>query len=274
MAEPVVDSGTRGGRFRVRAALLVWLAWLMSTLFGMHWAGDGSKKPLVDTVTHGLAWNLVMAVSVLAIATFAWRWRDLKFAAPSAPGWIRLLWFPVLYLLFFALLAAVLGLPPAGKLGFVLVNTLLVGLSEEWAFRGVLFQGLRSRLSVWPALVVTTLMFGGVHVLNVITTGNLGEAVVQAVAAAMSGTVMIALLLRTGSLWVPIAYHALWDFGTFVVSAGSTDGGAAAADITQGMRWVIPMLLVLPNFLYAAFLLRKVRNEPALAAAPAADYVA
>lgn len=262
MAEPAVDSASRDGGFRVRVALLVWVAWLMLTLFGMHWAGDGSKKPLVDTVTHGVAWNLVMAIAALAIATFVWRWRDLKFTAPRQPGWIRLLWFPVLYLLFFAVLAAVLGLPPAGKLGFVLVNTLLVGLSEEWAFRGVLFQGLRSRLSVWPALIATTLMFGGVHVLNVITTGNLGEAVVQAVAAAMSGTVMIALLLRTGSLWVPIAYHALWDFGTFVVSAGSTDGGAAPADITQGMRWAIPILLVLPNFLYAVFLLRKVRNEP------------
>lgn len=250
-------------------ALATWLAWLLATIYGMRWASDGSKKPLVDGVTHGVAWNLVMAIAVLAIATFAWRWRDLKFVAPSQPGWPRLLWFPVLYLLFFALLAGLLGLPPAGKLGFVLVNTLLVGLSEEWAFRGVLFQGLRSRLSVWPALLATTLVFGGVHVLNVVTTGNLGEAVVQAVAAAMSGTVMIALLLRTGSLWVPIAYHALWDFGTFVVSAAPTDGGAAPADITQGMRWAIPMLLVLPNFLYAVFLLRKVRNDPATTRAAA-----
>ena len=123
--------------------------------------------------------------------------------------------------MFFALLPAVLGLPPAGTLLFIALNTALIGLSEEWMFRGVLFQGLRSRLAMWPAILLTSLLFGAVHVLNVITTGQLLEAVVQSVAAFMSGMVLLALLIRTGSIWVPIAYHALWDFGTFVTSATS-----------------------------------------------------
>jgi membrane protease YdiL (CAAX protease family) len=52
----------------------------------------------------------------------------------------------------------------------------LAELSEEWMFRGVLFQGLRSRLALWPATLLTSALFGAGHVMNVVTTGQLGEA--------------------------------------------------------------------------------------------------
>jgi membrane protease YdiL (CAAX protease family) len=154
--------------------------------------------------------------------------------------------------------------PPASTLLFVIMNTMLVGLSEEWMFRGVLFQGLRSRLALWPAILLTSALFGAVHVVNVVTTGQLGEAIAQAAAAFMSGMVLIALLIRTGSIWVPIVYHALWDFGTFVISAGGAANGPPI-DVAQGWNWTIPMLMVLPNFLFALFLLRGVRNDTRLA---------
>jgi hypothetical protein len=58
----------------------------------------------------------------------------------------------------------------------------------------------------------------------------------------MSGMVMIALLIRTGSA-----------------------ASGPPIDITQGRNWTIPMLMVLPNFLYALYLLRGVRNDTRLA---------
>jgi len=248
---------------RIPIALLTYVGWTLLTLFGMRWASDGSKKPLIETVTHGISWNLAMAVGLLALVTLAMRWHDLKFVAPRPANSLLILWFPALYLLFFALLPAVLGLPPVGTLLFIALNTALIGLSEEWMFRGVLFQGLRSRLDMWPAILLTSLLFGAVHVLNVITTGQLLEAVVQSVAAFMSGMVLLALLIRTGSIWVPIAYHALWDFGTFVTSS-TTPKTAGPVDFTQGWTWALPILIVLPNFVYALFLLRKVRNDTRL----------
>lgn len=248
---------------RLPIALATYVGWALLTLFGMRWASDGTKKPLIETVTHGISWNLAMAVGLLALVTLAMHWRDLKFVAPRPASSLRVLWFPALYLLFFALLPAVLGLPAADTLLFIALNTALVGLSEEWMFRGVLFQGLRSRLSMWPAILLTSLLFGAVHVLNVITTGQLAEAAVQAVAAFMSGMLLIALLIRTGSIWVPITYHALWDFGTFVSSATSPKTGGPV-DFSQGWTWALPILIVLPNFLYALFLLRRVRKDTQL----------
>lgn len=252
-----------GDRKRIWISLLTGVAWTLVTLFGLQWANDGGQKPLLETVSHGISWNLAMAIAVLAAATAAMRWRDLKFVAPKPVGSLRVLWFPALYLLLFAAMPAVLGLPPAEVLLFVAANTILVGISEEWMFRGVLFQGLRSRLPMWPSILLTSALFGSVHVLNVIVTGHFGEAVVQAVAAFMSGFVMIALLVRTGSIWVPIVYHALWDLGTFVISARSA-ATTTPIDVSQGWNWTLPVAMVLPNFLFAIYLLRGVRNDARL----------
>lgn len=250
-------------RHRLPLALAVYVGWVLLTLFGLRWAGDGRKQPLIETVSHGIAWNLVMAIVLLAAATLALRWRDLKFVAPRPPGSLVVLWFPCLYLALFALAATLLGLPPAPMVGHLLLNTLLVGLSEEWMFRSVLFQALRTRLPMWPSILLMSVLFGGVHLLNVFVTGKLFDAAVQAVAAFLSGLVLVALLVRTGSLWVPIAYHAAWDFGTFMTAAGGKARGEGS-DLSQGWTWAVPILVVLPNALYALYLLRRVRNDTRL----------
>jgi membrane protease YdiL (CAAX protease family) len=245
---------------RLPIALATWVAWVLLTLFGMRWASDGRPKPLLDGLTHSVSWNLVMAVALLALVTWRMQWRDLRFVAPQPLSSLRLLWFPALYLVFFGLLAGQFGVPAWDVMVFVAMNTALVGLSEEWMFRGVLFQTLRSRLALWPAVLMTSALFGSVHVLNVFVTGELFEAAIQALAAFMSGLLFMALLLRTGSLWVPVVYHALWDFGTFMVSASGASKGGAHTDLTHGWAWTLPLILVLPNFLYAMYLLRNMRN--------------
>jgi membrane protease YdiL (CAAX protease family) len=126
-------------------------------------------------------------------------------------------------------------------------------------FRGVLFQGLRSQMRLWPAMIMTSLLFGSVHVLNVFSTGDFAGSALQALAATMSGFVFMAILIRTGSIWPAIIYHALWDFGTFMISAHVTPTTTVAPPATA---YVVPVALVLPNFLYALYLLRYVPNEP------------
>ena len=254
-----------GDAKRLPLALLTFVVWVIATLFGMRWASDGTTKPLVETVTHGVSWNLVMAIAVLAVATAVWRWRDLRFVPSREPNLLKLMWFPLLYLVLFFGLALFFGLPPVGTIFFLALNTALVGLSEEWMFRGVIFQAWRTRVAMWPAIIITCIMFGSVHVFNVFVTGELGASVLQATTAALSGLVFVALLIRTGSIWVPIAYHALWDFCTFVMSAGAAND---AVTVEQGgLATLLPLALVLPNFLYALYLLRKVRNDTVLAPA-------
>lgn len=124
-------------------------------------------------------------------------------------------------------------------------------------FRGVLLQALRHSLAIWPAILITSLLFGAIHSLNVFTTGHLLTAVLQSAAALLSGLLFIAIRSRTGSLWPAIVIHGLWDFGTFTLSAaGGQMAGPEAAP--TGLQMLLPVLLVLPNALYALWLLRHV----------------
>lgn len=249
---------------RIATALLAYVGWTAITLLLMRWLNPGEQS-LLQSVSSGVGWNFVLAILFLMALITMCRWSDLALVRPSAWRSLGLLWFPALYLVAFGGLAAAAGVSlTRTQVLFVLANVAMVGMSEELMFRGVLFRALRSRLYMWPAILLTSVLFGGVHVFNVFITGQLLDAAVQALAATFTGLVMMALLLRTGSLWVPIVYHALFDLGVFL-SGSSTEASATPdTELPTLVRVVVPLLLVLPNFLYALFLLRKVRNEAPL----------
>ena len=241
---------------RLAVSLAIFLGWLLITLLGEQ-IGSGAQQALSGTVSHGLGWPFV-AATAFVLAVVAWqRWRDIGLRdLPSARS-LLLAWLPMVYIVGGFALSVRLGLPPATVVLWVLVNTFLVGLSEELMFRGVLLQALRHTVSIWPAVVLTTMAFGAVHSLNVFITGDLRGAVIQSTAAALSGLFFIALRLRTGSLWPCIVVHGLWDCAAFLVALSSAKdqaAGTAPADPAS----LAPILLVLPNALYGLWLMRHV----------------
>lgn len=251
------------GRARLPFSLLVYLLWAAITIFGGMWLSGGQKQSLIEGLTKGPLWNVIAAFLFLLAVILVSGWRDLKFGAPQ-PGTLRLLWFPALYIVGFLSIAGLLGWPPLSLMLMILFSTLFVGLSEETMFRGVLFQALRTRVKLWPAMIWTSVLFGSVHILNALTTGELLNAMLQAFTATLSGFAFMAILVRTGSIWPAIIYHALWDFGTFSISAGHQSGGDIPTGDVGGWAFFLPVLLVLPNFLYGIYLLRNVRNEDVL----------
>lgn len=264
------DRASTADRRRLGIACGTLVLWTLVTIFGVGVRSDPIE--LEELTTSGIAWQ-VLAAGLLLVAVIAWRrWRDMGFRAPM-PGTLRLLWLPGLILMLLVALLLALGLPAPVTVLLVLVNTLLVGFSEEVMFRGVLFRALLARLSIWPAVLWTTAAFGGVHVFNGFLTGHFALAALQAVAASCTGLMLMAIVLRTGSLWVAIVLHAAWDWVTFLVvlSAGAQSelqevpgGGAALPELSAG-QLVIPFLLVLPNLLYGLWLLRRIHLRPAAA---------
>jgi membrane protease YdiL (CAAX protease family) len=87
------------------------------------------------------------------------------------------------------------------------VGFILVGLFEEFSFRGYLQSTLGSGIGFWPAAVVLSLVFGAIHL------QNLGEAWVGALMAGSFGILAAFSLQRTGNIWFPIGMHAAWDWG-------------------------------------------------------------
>ena len=249
-----------GTSSRFWISLVVLVLWGAATMFGAQTIGGGEDISLDDLVQHGIGWQFVAAIVILLVAIAVFKWRDIGFVRPRSL--FAVMWFPSIYLVLFAVAIAFMGLPPIAVTLLVLLNTMMVGFSEEVMFRGVLFRASIERMPIWPAIVLNMVLFGGVHAFNGFITGDFGAAFIQSAAAAMSGLVFMAILLRTGSIWPAIIYHGLWDFALFTIGLASSGSGAGdvAADVPSYAAYA-PIAMNLPNSLFALFLLRSIHKQ-------------
>ena len=253
-----------GDRLRIPVAVLALVIWALITVWGV-WKPHAPSS-IADGVAGGIAWHILGAGAFLVALVLVMGWKDMGFNAPRPWSSLRLFWFPLLYIGLFLAVSLFVGLPPAHVIAILALNTLLVGFSEELMFRGVLFRALQSRLAIWPAIWLTSILFGSVHVVNAFTTGDLLGASVQAVTAFMSGVFFLAMVLRTGSIWPSMLFHAGWDFLLVMTAAGAASRAGEAASGTSGhLLLVFPLLLIAPNFAYGLFLLRKIGRTGAMA---------
>jgi membrane protease YdiL (CAAX protease family) len=260
---PVGQSLEDGMNRRVALTLAAFVLWTLVTVLGARLV-SGGESSLLDTVDSGIGWAWAMAGGFILLVVLSQGWTDVGLNRWAGPrGWL-LAWVPMLFVLFALGLSLSIGLPPAPVLALVLLNCLFVGFSEELMFRGAILQAFRGALSIWPAILLSSLMFGAVHSLNVFVTGELMPALIQSTGAFLSGLVFVALRLRTGTLWVPIVVHALWDFAIFTLGGAvgqqAMEGGMAEGPAMQGagMMQLMPVLLVLPNAIYGLWLMRNI----------------
>ena len=112
----------------------------------------------------------------------------------------------------------------------------LVGLFEEFAFRGYLQFTLADGIGFWPAACVLSLGFGCVHLLN------RGESPVGALSVVTIALVFALALQRTGNLWLVVGWHAAFDFGeTFLFSvpnSGNVFEGHLSNAALHGPTWL------------------------------------
>jgi len=106
-------------------------------------------------------------------------------------------------------LADVLGSQPSSLIGLLVAGimaTIIAPISEEIVFRGWLFNALKRKMQVWPALILSSIAFSAIHPsLSSITTFLFGVCVAIA-------------YYKTQNLWVPIIIHSL---NNFLISAQS-----------------------------------------------------
>ncbi|MCU1220460.1 MAG: Abortive infection protein [Candidatus Angelobacter sp.] len=84
---------------------------------------------------------------------------------------------------------------------------LLVGLFEEFAFRGYFLYTLADGIGFWPAAIIQAILFARVHM------GNGGETRIGIIATGVFALFAAATLWRTGNLWLAVGAHAGWDWG-------------------------------------------------------------
>lgn len=94
------------------------------------------------------------------------------------------------------------------------------GIFEELVFRGVLFRSVEDLAGSWIAVVVSSLVFGFLHLLNPGAT-IAGAAYISIEAGVLLG----AAYLLTRRLWMGIGFHMVWNYVQSAVYSGVVSGG-------------------------------------------------
>lgn len=84
---------------------------------------------------------------------------------------------------------------------------ILVGLAEEFAFRGYLQYTLTTGMGFWPSAILLSSVFGLAH------AGNPGESKAGLLSVVLFGLLFCLFLRRTGNLWWAVGFHTGWDWG-------------------------------------------------------------
>ncbi len=191
---------------------------------------------------------LIAAVFLPGIITYLKWWSQVGWKGPNNLRNLSLLWPPALLLLLLLLTVLFTGLPPIRVLMIVIINTLMVGISEELMFRGILFHGASSSFGIWRAAWITAILFGSIHTLNCLITGDFRASAFQAFFAGMFGLWAVALRVRLDTVIPVIIIHWLWDCLAFLTG------------YPEGLV-LLPFSLIL--FFYGIWLLRSYRHGKA-----------
>jgi membrane protease YdiL (CAAX protease family) len=111
-----------------------------------------------------------------------------------------------------------------------------VAFFEEFGFRGYVVFTLSTGVGFWPAAMASSLAFGYVH------HGNEGETWLGAFNAGLVGLLFCLMLRRTGDLWLPIGFHAAWDWGESYFY-GVPDSGTLVAGHFMNVSFTGPQWL-------------------------------
>jgi len=224
--------------------LLVYLAGLIALqkASGVPYAQIADSEP---NLRKGVLIPVAIMTAVLVAFLAATGRLSAAFSySPTLAAWLWVV--PVVFVLGIVVrLARVRWAEVGGRFVLVaLVATLLVGVSEELLIRGYFVDVLQEAgLGVLAVALISSLVFGVLHGANILNGQDVQTTVQQVIGSVVVGLGLFAMLAVSGTLWLPIALHALFDFSLLA-------GGAVKRDASQAG----PLELVLTLAMYAACL--------------------
>ncbi len=202
------DIGTR------RLLGLQLLVFLVSALVGLALSTwdlrGGPDKVLLTGAKLGSA-----AVALSLVDRLGW-YRRVGLRSPRRWNRLWLAWLPVLYVAL-SLAGGTESRALLSVLGIAAL-ALAIGFEEELWTRGLVLESLRWR-GTTVAVVLSSLWFGLLHSLNLLSGRPLTATLAQIGFATAFGLAVGALRVRVGTLWLPIGLHALYDLGILLRDA-------------------------------------------------------
>lgn len=114
----------------------------------------------------------------------------------------------------------------------LLIGTALVGFSEELLVRGIVVSLLqKSGLSVLLVGLVSSLMFGILHFSNILLGQSIRNTFSQVVFTSLMGLNFFVIYIISGTLWLPIVLHALYDFSLLLTRPSRKDSNTLRSSV-------------------------------------------
>lgn len=117
--------------------------------------------------------------------------------------------------------------PSAALVSFALSAILWGAQSavEEGLYRGYAFIQACRAISFWPAAILSSILFMSGHL------SNEGETILGIVATGLLGLALAYRVLKTGSLWFALGFHASWNFTQSFLFGFRNSGGQSPANL-------------------------------------------
>ena len=204
-----------GAVFCVVVAALVWLEFFPPQLA----ADETVNSLLLGVITRALGGGLFIALT----ARLGWRiWGlpvSLRVFAAVIPAFAVVINnFPIIGLA----RGAAYVTAPTWEVSLFALSCLLIGVFEEFAFRGVFYMLLLSTRrdsvkKIFWVTVASSAAFGAVHLFNLLAGAGIGPTLLQVGYSFLIGGMCSIVLIVTGSIWIPVILHALFDFGGYLI---------------------------------------------------------
>ena len=143
---------------------------------------------------------------------------------------------------------------------FKLIKSLAAGFLEEALFQVTIIPiamgFMKNEKRIWYIPLISGLIFGAMHMLNISSGATVANGITQAVVTALDGFYFGALFVATGSAFPGIILHSVYDFICFAGDR-SLDNGIMAAPL-QTWEIIFNVVITLIVFAGGVMLLKKV----------------
>lgn len=168
-----------------------------------------------------------------------------KYGLVWPENWRRFLYFIPLWIIASTnLWGGVVPCFRGAPLVYSVISMVFVGFLEEIIFRGLLFKALLREDRPFPAIIVSSAIFGLFHLINLYNGQSVLVTLVQVVFAMALGIAFTMTFYKSGSLLPAIIAHSLFDIFSYFNDAG------------QVLSWIALSLVVIISVVYGIWLAR------------------
>jgi membrane protease YdiL (CAAX protease family) len=147
---------------------------------------------------------------------------------------------------------------PAPTVLLFALECLFIGFFEEMAFRGSFFLLILetrrdTRKNIFFSTVISSAVFGGVHIFNLFAGSGIGPVLMQIGYSFLIGGMCAVVLLKTKNIWLCVMLHAVYDFCGFLIP---TLGEGALWDTPTVIITAVLAFAVAAHVIYSLFRIR------------------